>query len=473
MPSVIDELVLEIGLDPKKFSEGRRGLDEELSKGRKTLETFGKNVEEQGQKISEVFGFVKRGAVGILGAFVGGEAASFIDRVATMDAHTGRFARSIGESTRELSVWQNMVRSVGGTAADASSVLGGLTDAFLGIRMGNQMPSAPLAALLSRAGVNPRGNVTSSDALQQIMQFLSGQGPQQQRFWLQQMPGMNENMMLLMMDIMKSPERMRNLRAEIEKIGVASDKSAGEAQELQRQTTLLQTGLDRLARVGFPALTFIVNRLADILSFFTSGGQKESGDTRITGPERSFWNWYNNMMGKPPLGEGVPSAPSGAGGAARGDRNNNPGNIEYGAFARAHGATGSDGRFAVFPDWSSGASAMAALLHERYQGMTLSGIQQRWTGAADTGYLGSMSTATGLRAGDVPNLNDPAVVKKLMRGMIQGEGSHVPAANKTSNVTVGTINVTSSKADPKAVADQIPDAMRRYAMLGGINSGLT
>lgn len=43
-------------------------------------------------------------------------------------------------------------------------------------------------------------------------------------------------------------------------------------------------------------------------------------------------------------------------------RNNNPGNIEYGPFAQAHGAIGTDGRFAVFPSYDAGRAAKASLL---------------------------------------------------------------------------------------------------------------
>ena len=46
----------------------------------------------------------------------------------------------------------------------------------------------------------------------------------------------------------------------------------------------------------------------------------------------------------------------------RGQRNHNPGNIEYGQFAKDHGATGSDGRFAIFPDAATGYKALDALL---------------------------------------------------------------------------------------------------------------
>jgi hypothetical protein len=43
-------------------------------------------------------------------------------------------------------------------------------------------------------------------------------------------------------------------------------------------------------------------------------------------------------------------------------RTNNPGAIEYGDFARSMGATGSDGRYAVFPDMETGYRAMERLL---------------------------------------------------------------------------------------------------------------
>lgn len=67
-------------------------------------------------------------------------------------------------------------------------------------------------------------------------------------------------------------------------------------------------------------------------------------------------------------------APSGAvggkisGKATRGIRNNNPGNLEYGDFARKHGATGSDGRFAIFPNMEMGIKAQQSLIFESMGG---------------------------------------------------------------------------------------------------------
>lgn len=57
----------------------------------------------------------------------------------------------------------------------------------------------------------------------------------------------------------------------------------------------------------------------------------------------------------------------------RAQRNNNPGNINYGKFAIAHGATGKDdGNYAIFPTPEIGWAAMQALLTTTtYKGKTL------------------------------------------------------------------------------------------------------
>jgi hypothetical protein len=52
-------------------------------------------------------------------------------------------------------------------------------------------------------------------------------------------------------------------------------------------------------------------------------------------------------------------------------RNNNPGDIEYGRFALALGATGTDGRFAIFPSPVEGFEAMKALLLSGYSKLTV------------------------------------------------------------------------------------------------------
>lgn len=59
-------------------------------------------------------------------------------------------------------------------------------------------------------------------------------------------------------------------------------------------------------------------------------------------------------------------------GGSRSWRNNNPGNIEYGDFAKKFGALGTDGRFAIFPDEESGRKAKDNLIFESDRAKRLS-----------------------------------------------------------------------------------------------------
>lgn len=64
---------------------------------------------------------------------------------------------------------------------------------------------------------------------------------------------------------------------------------------------------------------------------------------------------------------------------SRPQRNLNPGDIEAGRFAQAHGAVGSDGRFAKFPTADAGFAAMKALFQaQSYKGLTVAQALNRW-----------------------------------------------------------------------------------------------
>jgi hypothetical protein len=65
--------------------------------------------------------------------------------------------------------------------------------------------------------------------------------------------------------------------------------------------------------------------------------------------------------------------------ASRCRRNLNPGDIEFGKFAQAHGAQASDGRFAIFPSAEAGFGAMRVLFQApTYRGLTVAQAIARW-----------------------------------------------------------------------------------------------
>lgn len=90
-----------------------------------------------------------------------------------------------------------------------------------------------------------------------------------------------------------------------------------------------------------------------------------------------------------------------------GDRNmnnNNPGNLEYGDFAKKHGATGTDGRFAIFPTYEIGFDATKALIRDVYGSYTLAGMMNKWAPSSDNNdtkaYIKTLASKLGVKPTD-------------------------------------------------------------------------
>jgi hypothetical protein len=77
------------------------------------------------------------------------------------------------------------------------------------------------------------------------------------------------------------------------------------------------------------------------------------------------------LEGKSAGGNGGSQGTGAASTGSRGISNNNPANLEYGKFSISAGATGSDGRFAIFRSMDEGVAAHEKLLKEAYIGKGL------------------------------------------------------------------------------------------------------
>jgi hypothetical protein len=124
----------------------------------------------------------------------------------------------------------------------------------------------------------------------------------------------------------------------------------------------------------------------------------------------------------------------------RGFRNNNPGNIEYGPFAKSAGAVGSDGRFAVFPEMDAGKAAMVNLLrsYAKRGFNTPNSMINRWAPPADgnptSAYAADVAKATGIGADDPVDVNDEAGMQRMVNAMIVRENGRLP----TGSAPIGT-----------------------------------
>lgn len=484
--TVIDELVVQFGLDHGKFDQGRREVDESYRKLLDSTEQATKQLGGNIMQLSEVFGIARKGALGLLGAFAGGEVAQFIGHVVTMDAATGRMSKTIGTSVENLSTWQYMVKQVGGEAGSATSELSSLQQAIEDVRQGGGMFEGGFATLMNRAGVSVRDDADAS--LRKIQSYISGQvssgqmRPQEAATWLRRVPGMNQDMVNLMLDDFKKIEE------QAKKNGTATKETADAAQELTSRFNSLTQAMERLSARILPILDYVftkpVGEIADDARKLGPGGILDKVDA-ATGPlfqkgsnlER-FSNWLGGYFGAG--GSGAAGAAGGAGGGSRGDRNNNPGNIEDGPFARRHGATGSDGRFAIFPDAKAGSDAQIALIQSgAYRGLTLDQFGNKYSEGAPA-WKRTVGAALGIGPGDVVDNQDPRLVDAIRRAEGTGGARGAAAARNVNNsrsnsssssVSIGQI-VLPGVRDADGFSKDIGPAMKRSAIAAPANTGL-
>lgn len=133
---------------------------------------------------------------------------------------------------------------------------------------------------------------------------------------------------------------------------------------------------------------------------------------------------------------GSPGAGAGSGAAPRSERNNNPGNIEDGQFAKSlPGYKGSDGRFAIFETPEAGAGAQVALLgsYGKRGINTVEGIINRWAPPSDNNptpaYVDYVAKRVGVDAKTPLNMSDPATLQRVAGAIKEFEGGGQSASN--------------------------------------------
>jgi hypothetical protein len=134
---------------------------------------------------------------------------------------------------------------------------------------------------------------------------------------------------------------------------------------------------------------------------------------------------------------------------ARNWRNNNPGNIEFGDFARRQGAIGTDGRFAIFPTYEAGKRAKEALLFEgrNYSGLTIAQAITRYAPPSEN------DTAMYIRvAAGAVGVSPSTPMKDLDSGQRQ---ALLAAMERVEGFRVGNVQVI-QEGTAVAAAEQAP-----------------
>ena len=160
-------------------------------------------------------------------------------------------------------------------------------------------------------------------------------------------------------------------------------------------------------------------------------------------------------------------------------RNNNPGNLEFGAIAKKFGALSSDGRFAIFPSYTAGREAAKELLFSssKYAGLNIGQAISKYAPPSENNtakYIRDVTKALGVSA-DTPMMAlDPGQQDSMLAAMQSVEGSKVGKIEVLGKS--GTMIASSKVSTPKSASPY--SAMPSLASsgndsvkpLGGVNN---
>lgn len=193
--------------------------------------------------------------------------------------------------------------------------------------------------------------------------------------------------------------------------------------------------------------------------------KEQAADSALSTVASQQYIQFMQQNGEPGDNEGAPRVTAhGNSSAARGLRNNNPGNIEAGSNSW-DGQAGSDGRFAKFVTPEHGIRALGKnLLSYQRQGYdTVSEIVNRWAPASDgnntEAYIAALCKKLNVTPNDQLNMSDINTLRQLCAGIIQHENGKQPYSEDQLNTGVSAaLGLTTLESPKRYSGNQAFDA---------------
>lgn len=160
--TIIDALVVELGLDIKKLISGQNEALDRLKNLQDQAEKRAKAIEDSNKRALESLKKVAEAAFGLFAAFTAGKSVKdFVSTMTQMDANMGRLARTLDTNVGVLSQWRGAATLVGGTAEGVTGSISNLVSGFEQFSITGQSSTIPYFRAMQVALVDTQGHMRS------------------------------------------------------------------------------------------------------------------------------------------------------------------------------------------------------------------------------------------------------------------------------------------------------------------------
>lgn len=225
-PTVIDSLIVTLGLDPSDYTKGQKQAAADLVKTKNTAISTAKEMEDRGKQGARFFGQIKSEALGLFAVVVGSKGLSdFAANTVTNLSAAGRAAKAMGMEVGQLSAFQNMIVRNGGSADAAKASLQGVAQAIEQLRLTGNSPMLPW---LNRVGASANDNPFA--VYEKFTKWAEGKDAKQVNLVGQNL-GFDE---ATINQAMKGSRAVADAMAESYRLGVPNDAQIAKVQALQQ-----------------------------------------------------------------------------------------------------------------------------------------------------------------------------------------------------------------------------------------------
>lgn len=153
MPTIVDSLIVTLGLDDSKFTAGQKMAIGFLRKTESESKETAKRMEANGKQAAEFFTTVKQSALSLATVLLGGMGVKkFTEYVVTSDRAVGRLSANLELSIEQLSAWQGVAQRFGSSSEDIDNAFRSTMKLVQAIQHG-EVPAETLQ-WLARSGVD-------------------------------------------------------------------------------------------------------------------------------------------------------------------------------------------------------------------------------------------------------------------------------------------------------------------------------
>ncbi|MCR2795512.1 hypothetical protein NQ094_05610 [Enterobacter kobei] len=174
MPTIIDSLVVTLGLDSSGFKKGQTEVKKGLDDTRKNANQTAKDMEAAGKRAASFFGSIRTELLALVGVTLSAQGIkTFITNMTSDLMRLGIESRALDISAKSLNGWERAAAAAGSTAERMAGTLGNFQKTLTNIRTGGGQDDPLFGALASFAGATGANFDYQNDNAEKIMRKIA------------------------------------------------------------------------------------------------------------------------------------------------------------------------------------------------------------------------------------------------------------------------------------------------------------